>query len=417
MSSSLSFKLSGGVLNTISPPIPLAYTWTTKYNLAHGPLLDMSQGVPGVPPQQSLQEALGRASSSLGSFGYCPFEGELALRQAMADEMRVVYGGATDVKPEDLSLTSGCNLAFVAAIKTLADAGDEVILPVPWYFNHQMTLSMLNMTAVQLPTRPENGFTPSVSDCAALITPKTRAIVLITPNNPTGATYSPELIADFAHLAEEKGVALVIDETYRDFVTTGLPPHSLFSQPSWRTHFIQLFSFSKSYGVPGHRLGLVVASPEFHKALGTVLDSLQICPPRPIQLALAPILGSLRSGIIQIALDIQARRELFKQHLPTGWRIGSIGGYFAFVRHPFPGRGSLEVCQQLAGELGVVLLPAAFFYPEVDQETDRWIRFSVANCDDEKVRQVCARLEHCEAIFGWQKDSHPSFSSQSSAIL
>ncbi|KAJ7466299.1 pyridoxal phosphate-dependent transferase [Mycena latifolia] len=136
--------------------------------------------------------------------------------------------------------------------------------------------------------------------------------------------------------------------------------------------------------IPGHRLGLVVASTELHRALSIVLDSLQICPPRPIQLALAPILGSLRAGIIQTALDVQARRELFQQHLPAGWRIGSLGGCFAFVRHPFPGRGSLEVCQQLAGELGVVLLPAAFFYPEEDQETDRWIRFSIASCDDEK---------------------------------
>ncbi|KAJ7440272.1 pyridoxal phosphate-dependent transferase [Mycena latifolia] len=377
MSSNPSFKLRG-VLNTISPPIPLAYTWTTKYILAQSPLLDMSQGVPGAPPQKSLQEALGRASFSLGSFGYCPFEGELALRQEMVDEMRVVYGGNIDVKPEDLSLTSGYNFAFLM--------WDEVILPVPWFVLDSLwPFAMLNIA------RPEDGFTPSVSDCTALITPKTRAIVLITPNNPTGATYSPELIADFARLADKKEVALVIDETYRDFVTTELPPpYSLFSQASWRTHFVQLFS----RGFAG-----------VHKALGTILDSLQIYPPRPIQLALTPILGFLRAGIIQTALDVQARRELFKQHLPAGGRIGSIGGYFAFVRHPFPGRGSLEVCQQLAEELGVMLLPAAFFYPEVDQETNRWIRFSVANCDDEKVRQVCARLERCEAVFGWQKEA------------
>ncbi|KAJ7748420.1 pyridoxal phosphate-dependent transferase [Mycena metata] len=400
--SSLSFRLSRGVRNTITPPIPLAYTWAAKYRLSHGPLLDI--GVPGVPPQRSLQEALSVASSSLSSFGYCPSEGELVLREAMAEEMRTVYGTGTDIHPGDMSLTSGCNLAFVATIMTLADAGDEVILPVPWYFNHQMTLSMLNIATVPLKTRPEEGFTPSASQCEALITPKTRAIVLVTPNNPTGATYSPKLIGEFSRLAQNHGIALIIDETYRDFILTEAPPHSLFAEPSWRSHFIHLFSFSKSYGVPGHRLGLVVASSTFQKALGTILDSLQICPPRPIQLAIAPILASLRPGIVETALGLQTRRELFENALPPGWIVGSIGAYFAFVRHPFPGRGSVEVCQRLAEELGVVLLPAAFFCDE-DKSDDRWIRFSVANCDDDRVREVCARLTQCGSLFGWESDA------------
>ncbi|KAJ7604498.1 pyridoxal phosphate-dependent transferase [Mycena polygramma] len=119
-----------------------------------------------------------------------------------------------------------------------------------------MTLNLLNITTVPLKTRPEDGFTPSVSECKALITLKTqaRAIVLITPNTHTGATYSLSLIAESSGLAHEKGVALIIDETYRDFITTKLPPHALFSNPAWRTHLIHLFSFSKSYGVPCHRL-------------------------------------------------------------------------------------------------------------------------------------------------------------------
>ncbi|KAJ6545387.1 pyridoxal phosphate-dependent transferase [Mycena capillaripes] len=413
----LSFKLSRGVLNTTTPPIPLAYTWAEKYTFSHGPLLDMSQGIPGVPPQPALREALTVASSSLSSFGYCPSEGELALRQAMADEMRKVYGDSIHLHPDDMSLTSGCNLAYVATIMTLCDAGDEVILPVPWYFNHQMTLSMLNITTIPLQTRPEDGFTPSVSECRALITSKTRAIVLVTPNNPTGATYSPELIAEFLHLANSHNVALIIDETYRDFITTKLPPHLLFSNPSWRENLIHLFSFSKSYGVPGHRLGLVVASPTFQKALITILDSIQICPPRPIQLALAApgLLASLRPGVIETARALQIRRELFRAHLPEGWVVSSMGGYFAFVRHPFRGRGSEEVCRRLAEELGVLLLPAAFFCPakaedevaelekekEKGDDDDRWIRFSVANCDDERVREVCERLRLCEDVFGW----------------
>src|SRR5262249_30533099 len=97
------------------------------------PLLDMSQGVPGIPPPESLQNALGRTASSISSFGYCPAEGELSLRQALAQELKSVYGHTGDVTPADVALTAGCNMAFVAAIMSLADAGDEVILPVPWF--------------------------------------------------------------------------------------------------------------------------------------------------------------------------------------------------------------------------------------------------------------------------------------------
>jgi aspartate/methionine/tyrosine aminotransferase len=173
----------------------------------------------------------------------------------------------------------------------------------------------------------------------------------------------------------------------------------------WRSHFIHLFSFSKSYGVPGHRLGLVVASPTFQTALGTVLDTLQICPPRPIQLALAPLLASLRPGIRDTASALQARRALFTRLLPQGWVVASIGAYYAFVRHPFLQRGSAEVCERLAAEMGVVLLPAAFFQNSSDPRADdRYIRFSVANCNDERIREVCARLERCAAIFGWQTE-------------
>ncbi|KAF7292569.1 Aminotransferase class I and II [Mycena indigotica] len=428
LSTMLGFKLSQGVQDTITPPfghsslspdtqflsfcrIPSAYTWAAAYPTSqpHGPLLDMSQGVPGDPPDAALVSALGIASTSLQNFGYCPSEGELSLRQAIAKEMKAVYGNETGVVAEDMSLTAGCNMAFVAAIVTLADAGDEVILPVPWYFNHQMTLSMLGITTVPLETRAQDGFMPSVERCKLLISSKTRAIALVTPNNPTGATYPPSLLTSFSELARESGVALIIDETYRDFITPASPPHSLFSSTAWRSHLIHLFSFSKSYAVPGHRLGLVVASPAFQKPLGKVLDTLQICAPRPIQLALAPLLdaGGLRASITETAARIHARHQLFRASVPSIWKVATSGGYFAFVRHPFVGRGSKAVAQRLAEEIGVVVLPGAFFRDEkkVEQEDDRWVRFSVANCDEERIIGVCRRLEACVAVFGWAVDA------------
>jgi aspartate/methionine/tyrosine aminotransferase len=114
--------------------IPQAFKWAASYiPTPERPLLDMSQGSPGYPPPESLAKALGETSSSQGSFGYCPAAGELSLRTSLANEMKLVYGDSCTVGAADVALTAGCNLAFVSSIMCLADAGDEVILPVPWY--------------------------------------------------------------------------------------------------------------------------------------------------------------------------------------------------------------------------------------------------------------------------------------------
>ncbi|KAF8902281.1 pyridoxal phosphate-dependent transferase [Gymnopilus junonius] len=243
---------------------------------------------------------------------------------------------------------------------SLADAGDEVILPIPWYFNHQMTLNLLGVKTVALQTIAQDGFLPSVERCRDLITSKTKAIVLVTPNNPTGAIYTPDLISSFASLAREKGVALVIDETYRDFIVSGPAPHTLFSNPSWRDTFIHLFSFSKAYCLPGHRLGAIVASPHLLSSTKKILDTVQICAPRPVQLALAPLLPSLRTFVDHTAGNVHARHILFKDVIPKRWKIGSQGGYYAFVKHPFARVGAADVSRRLAEEMGVVSLPSAF---------------------------------------------------------
>lgn len=113
--------------------IPQAYKWAEAYKPQPGrPLLDMSQGVPGIPPPKSLLDALAVAASDPDSCGYVPNAGEPALRKAVASEMKKVYGEGTDVTAEDVFITAGCNLAFTAAVMTVAEKGDEVILPVPW---------------------------------------------------------------------------------------------------------------------------------------------------------------------------------------------------------------------------------------------------------------------------------------------
>ncbi|KAF8527587.1 PLP-dependent transferase [Hysterangium stoloniferum] len=418
MACALRYKLGKAVKSTPSPPIALAKAWGAAYiPTVTRPLIDLSQGVPGIPPPPEVLEAVGKAARDPANCGYGPMNGELSMRTALAEEMKVTYGENTDITPDDVSLTAGCNMSFVAVAMALADAGDEVILPVPWYFNHQMTLQMLGVHTIPLPCDASNGFMPSVELCANLITEKTRAIVLVSPNNPTGAILSPALIASFSQLASVRGVALVIDETYRDLITTGAP-HKLFGSDSskandweWRKTFIHLFSFSKSYCVPGHRLGAIIASPLILEQINTVLDCMQICPPRPIQAALSSLLPTIRPFIRDTAASLAKRHALFRSILPDGWTIGSQGGYYAFVRHPLEGVSALDVSMRLAKEIGVVTLPASFFgfgsalgkasdgLLGVEESDDRWIRFSIANVDEECLKEVTERLLQCERSF------------------
>lgn len=234
----------------------------------------------------------------------------------------------------------------------------------------------------------------------------------------TGAIYSPSLLATLALFAREANIALIIDETYRDLILTG-PPHHLFTYGhiqndgfpfdwAWRSTLIHLFSFSKSYSIPGYRLGAIVASPEVLDEAHTVLDCLQICAPRSVQHAIHPLLPSLRPFVRGTAQALAHRHELFKRQLPRGWKIGSQGAYYAFVEHPFESISAYEVSKRLASEGGIVTLPVDFFTPsrtsirnQLDSGGDRWIRFSVANIDDEKIRKVCERLQDLPSEFGW----------------
>ena len=113
--------------------IPKAKQWALSYTPSnHRPLLDVSQGVPGILPPQSLLSALSTAAGSPASCGYSHVAGEVSLRKALANEMRHIYGDDADVSLHDIALTAGCNMAFMATVMSLADAGDEVIIPVPW---------------------------------------------------------------------------------------------------------------------------------------------------------------------------------------------------------------------------------------------------------------------------------------------
>ena len=372
-----------------APPIPEARGWAARYDGRFGPPVDLTQAVPGYPAPPELTARLGAAAADPESYAYGHITGDLALREAYAAEVSRLYGGA--IGPDDVAITTGANMASFAVTSLLAGAGDAIALPTPWYFNHQMNAGLLGIEAVPIPCGPETGFVPDAAEAERLLTDRVRAILLVSPNNPTGAIYPPATIAAFAALCARRGIALVLDETYRDFRPAELHrPHELFAGGAWRGTLIQIYSFSKSYCIPGFRAGAVVADRALMPDLTKILDCLQICAPRVGQAGLAWAIPELAAWRERNRAVMNGRAEACRRAVAAldGWRVDAQGAYFAYLRHPFPRRSSWEVAEAIAAERGIVTLPGEAFGPG---QADH-LRLAFANVEAERLADVAERL-------------------------
>lgn len=376
---------------TFAPPVMEARRWLTETRLPEGlALLNLSQAAPVDPPPAAMRAAMARAIEQDPSIHlYSPVLGNGALRERLAARTAALYGGA--VRGDQVALTSGCNQAFCAVVATLAAPGDEVILPTPWYFNHVMWLSMTGVNAVPLPTGAD--LQPDLDRAAALITPRTKAITLVTPNNPGGVEYSAETLAGFAALCERHGIALIVDETYRDFHTQEGAPHGLFTNPDWDRTFIHLYSFSKAYRLTGHRVGAIAASPERLAEIEKFLDTVTICVSGPGQMAALWGLENLEDWLAGERLEILRRREAMLKGFAgvPGWELLGCGAYFAYARHPYDAP-SPEVARRLLAEIGVLMLPGTMFRPDGDASGEREMRIAFANADVGEIGELMRRL-------------------------
>lgn len=374
-----------------APAIAETRAWIAGRSFpADRPLIDVAQAVPGYPPPADLTQHLARLMADPGSHRYTEIEGLPGLRTALAAHMSGFYGA--QIAAENVCITAGCNQAFCLAMQVLAAPGDEVILPLPAYFNHQMWLDGLGIRAVHLPFRPDRGGVPDPDEAARLIGPKTRAIVLVTPNNPCGAVYPPETLRRFYELARERGLALVLDETYKDFLPADGPPHDLFGDPDWARTVIHLYSFSKVFCLTGWRVGSVIAHPEMIRTIAKAMDCVAICAPRLGQEAALYGLAHLDGFVNANTRTMRARAGALAASFASGNGIGydlvSVGAYFAYVRHPFAGRPGREVAKRLADDHNLLCVPGAMFGP--DQE--EYLRLAFANVPAEVMPDMVERL-------------------------
>ncbi len=374
-----------------SPPVPSVAVWARAYGGSEGPLIDLSQAAPGYSPHPEMLSFLGQAASSADFTRYGPIEGEPELRRVYGQHVSEIYGAA--VGSENIHITSGCNQAFVCAAMAVAGPGDTVLMTEPFYFNHETTLAMMGVGTAFAPCRAENGFLPDIGDLEAAMTPEVRALTLVSPNNPTGAIYPPSLLEAIFTLCRRRGIWLILDETYRDFLPrAGEQPHGLFKFEGWEENLISLYSFSKSFCIPGHRLGAVTAGAKAVEQIAKIMDNLQICAPRAAQAAVAGALPVLADWREENRQEIGQRAVVLREVMEkvNGWQIKASGAYFAFVRHPFQGKGSTEVAEQLARKAGIISIPGAYFG---DGQQD-YLRFAFANADGPTIARLGERLKN-----------------------
>jgi len=381
---------------TEPPPVMEARRWLNGVTFpADRPLINVSQAAPVESPPLGLRQALAEAAlNNPDAHLYGPVLGLPALREEIATRFSAAYGGT--IFPGEVAITQGCNQAFTAVMATLAGAGDEVILPTPWYFNHKMWLDMTGVTAVPLDTGPR--LIPDAKAAEALVTPRTRAIVLVTPNNPGGVEYPAETVAAFRDVARARGLALIIDETYRNFdsrhsVEMGGRPHDLFADPDWHGTVIQLYSFSKAYRLTGHRVGSIVAGAARLAEVEKFLDTVAICPSQLGQIGALWGMRNLSQWVAGERDEILARRRAMTEGFKalSGWKLLGCGAYFAYVEHPFD-MASDVLCKRLVGEASLLMLPGTMFQPEGSPAGQRQIRIAFANVDAAGIAEMFRRL-------------------------
>ncbi|MBP0482035.1 aminotransferase [Sagittula salina] len=377
---------------TFFPPIPEAQRWLQGIEFSPDrPLINLAQAAPADPPPAPMLAAMAEMLGEPESHLYGPVLGLPGLRDALAQEWSGHYAGS--VGAAEVGITAGCNQAFAAVMSALTTEGDEVLLPVPWYFNHKMWLDMAGVKAVPLPC--DDRLIPDMEAARRLIGGRTKAIVLVTPNNPTGAEYPAQTLRALYDLCRDTGVKLVVDETYRDFDSRPGAPHDLLSDPDRADVLIQLYSFSKAYRLTGHRIGAIIAAETLLHEVEKFQDTVAICAPSFGQKAALWGLENLARWKAGQRDEILARRaalaDAFGPLEARGWRLRGLGAYFAYVEHPFA-MGASALAPLLVREAQALVLPATMFMPQGDASGERCLRVAFANADAARLRLFAERL-------------------------
>ena len=372
-------------LERVQPPIiPRIHRLIAE----HPGTISLGQGVVGYPPPPGIREAVERFLTNPDNHKYAAVYGIPALRERIAAKLARENGIAV-ADERELMVTSGGNMAFVNALLAICDEGDEVVLMSPFYFNHEMAVTMAGCRPVLVPTRPDFQLDPEAA--AAAITANTRALVTISPNNPSGAVYPPADLRAVNELCAERGVFHLHDEAYEYFLYDGAEHYSPGSAAGAGEHTISLYSLSKAYGFASWRIGYLRMPANLHAAAAKIQDTIAICPAIISQFAACAALDAGVDYCRRHLTAIAARRATVLaalRELGPLVEVAPAQGAFYVLARVATAADSVAVAARLIREYRVAAVPGAAF----GLTAGCYLRIAYAAPDDATLEEAMSRL-------------------------
>lgn len=334
-------------------------------------LITMAQQVPDVitlgrgdPDLDTPLHIIKAAQDSLeeGYTHYTPWAGMIELRRAIAEKLKVENGVTVDPKDEVL-VTVGAQEAIFLTMFTILNPGDEIIVPEPRYTPYDSSVKLAGGKIVPLVTRQEDGFQVLARDVEKLITPRTKAILLITPNNPTGVAITRKNLEELAGVAQRHDLLVVSDELYEKLLYDGCRHYSMASLPQMAERTITVNGMSKAYSMTGWRVGYVAGPRELIAPMNELKYAVTICAPATSQWAALAALTGPQACIKETVNIYEQRRKLAMERLDRlGIRyVVPQGTFYIFPDISKFGMGSFQFCTFMLEKAKVFIFPGTAF--------------------------------------------------------
>ena len=358
-------------------------------------IIHLEIGEPDFDTPQHIREAAKRALDE-GATHYGPAAGLPELREAIAKHVSATRG--VPVSPDEVVVTPGGKPIMFFTILALVNAGDEVIHPNPGFPIYESVINFVGGVPVPIPLREETGFGFDMEEFERRLSPRTRLIIVNSPQNPTGGVLDRGQIVRIAAAAVERRIPILTDEIYREFLYDG-EFVSMFAQPGVREHAVLLDGFSKTYAMTGWRLGYGVMPAALADHVTRLMVNSASCTASFVQLAGLAALEGDRTPVARMVAEFRRRRELIVDglnQLPGVSCVLPPGAFYAFPNVRRTGRSSAEVAERLLSEAGVAVLPGTAF----GAHGEGYLRLSYANSEKnlrvalERMRPVFEALTH-----------------------
>ena len=330
--------------------------------LADPSLINLSVGEPDFPTPSHIVKAAKNALDE-GYTRYSPGLGYTTLREAIAVKMERENGLRIDPAREVI-VTAGAMEGIVLALLATIDPGDEVLIPDPGYTNYEGQVILAGGVPVPVPVSERHGFSMAPDDVQAALSPRTRALLLNSPANPTGGTIQPTHLEGLADLCQDRGLVVISDEVYEAIIYDGARNLSIATLPRMRDRTATVMSCSKTYAMTGWRVGYVVAGVEITAQMQKLQENVVSCVNSAAQMGALAALGGPQDCVQGMVAEYDRRRKFLVSALNA---INGIrcpmpsGAFYAFPNIGSFGRSSEEFALYLADNGGVVTVPGTAF--------------------------------------------------------